>query len=142
MNEGGSRNIKQHQGFYDVILNQKLDFITKGLSLKASLSYTTSSSWTTQIMPGKILGKDDLVAQRTHIRINRVYDYANPIYNADGTITYNYTEKRYPDENAPGDLPVGGVYDGFKAYGRKLYYELALNYSRQFGDHDVSAYCI
>ena len=35
-----SRNIKQHQGFYDVILNQKLDFITKGLSLKASLSYT------------------------------------------------------------------------------------------------------
>ena len=139
MNEGGSRNIKQHQGFYDIILNQKLDFITKGLSLKASLSYTTSSSWTTQIMPGKILGKDDLVAQRTHIRINRVYDYANPIYNADGTITYNYTEKRYPDENAPGDLPVGGVYDGFKAYGRKLYYELALNYSRQFGDHDVSA---
>ena len=139
MNEGGSRNIKQHQGFYDVILNQKLDFITKGLSLKASLSYTTSSSWTTQIMPGKILGKDDLVAQRTHIRINRVYDYANPIYNADGTITYNYTEKRYPDENAPGDLPDGGVYDGFKAYGRKLYYELALNYSRHFGDHDVSA---
>ncbi len=52
-------------------------------------------------MPGKILGKDDLVAQRTHIRINRVYDYANPIYNPDGTITYNYTEKRYPDENAP-----------------------------------------
>ena len=139
MNEGGSRNIKQHQGFYDVILNQKLDFITKGLSLKASLSYTTSSSWTTQLMPGKVLGKDDLVAQRTHIRINRVYDYTNPIYNADGTITYNYTEKRYPDENAPGDLPVGGVYDGFKAYGRKLYYELALNYSRQFGDHDVSA---
>ena len=36
-------------------------------------------------------------------------------------------------------MPVGGVYDGFKAYGRKLYYELALNYSRQFGDHDVSA---
>ena len=139
MTEGGSRNIKQHQGFYDVILNQKLDFITKGLSLKASLSYTTSSSWTTQIMPGKVLGKDDLVAQRTHIRINRVYDYTNPIYNPDGTITYNYTEKRYPDENAPGDLPVGGVYDGFKAYGRKLYYEVALNYNRQFGDHDVSA---
>lgn len=139
MTEGGSRNIKQHQGFYDVILNQKLDFVTKGLSLKASLSYTTSSSWSTQIMPGKILGKDDLVAQRTHIRINRVYDYANPIYNPDGTITYNYTEKRYPDENAPGDLPVGGAYDGFKAYGRKLYYEVALNYNRQFGDHDVSA---
>lgn len=139
MTEGGSRNIKQHQGFYDVILNQKLDFITKGLSLKASLSYTTSSSWTTQIMPGKVLGKDDLVAQRTHIRINRVYDYTNPIYNPDGTITYNYTEKRYPDENAPGNLPVGGAYDGFKAYGRKLYYEVALNYNRQFGDHDVSA---
>ena len=35
MNEGGSRNIKQHQGFYDVILNQKLDFITKGLSFES-----------------------------------------------------------------------------------------------------------
>jgi TonB-linked SusC/RagA family outer membrane protein len=138
MTEGGSRNIKQHQGFYDVILNQKLDFITRGLSLKASLSYTTSSSWNTQLMPGKVLGKDDLVAQRTHIRINRVYDYTNPIYNADGTITYDYTETRYPDANAAGNLPVGGVYDGFSAYGRKLYYELALNYDRHFGDHKVT----
>ncbi len=138
MAEGGSRNIKQHQGFYDIILNQKLDFITKGLALKASLSYTTSSSWTTQLMPGKILGNDDLVAQRTHIRINRVYDYANPIYNSDGTITYNYVEKRYPDENAVGDLPIGGIYDGFQAYGRKLYYELALNYDRHFGNHNVT----
>ncbi|MDR0713606.1 MAG: TonB-dependent receptor [Bacteroidales bacterium] len=138
MTEGGSRNRKQHQAFYDAILNQKLDFITRGLSLKASLSYTTSSTWTTQLMPGKILGKDDLVAQRTHIRINRVYDYTNPVYNPDGTVTYNYTESRYPDTNAAGDLPVGGVYDGFSAYGRKLYYELALNYDRSFGDHNVT----
>ncbi len=138
MAEGGSRNIKQYQGFYDIILNQKLDFITKGLSAKASMSYTTSSSWSTQIMPGKFLGKDDLVAQRTHVRINRVYDYTNPIYNADGTVSYNYTETRYPDTNAPGDLPVGGAYDSFRAYGRKFYYELALNYNRSFGHHNVS----
>jgi TonB-linked SusC/RagA family outer membrane protein len=138
MAAGGSRNVKQHQGFYDVILNQKLDFITKGLAVKASLSYTTSSAWNTDLVAGKILGNDDLMAQRTHIRINRVYDYVNPVYNADGTITYNYIEKRYPDANAAGDMPIGGIYDGFRAYGRKLYYELALNYGRRFGDHDVT----
>jgi TonB-linked SusC/RagA family outer membrane protein len=138
MDEGGSRTIKSHQGFYDVILNQKLDFLTKGLSLKASLSYTTSSSWNSDIVTGKILGNDDLMAQRTTIRINRVYDYTNPIQNADGSISYPYVEKRYPDTNAAGDMPVGGVYDNFRAYGRKLYYELALNYARRFGDHDVT----
>lgn len=139
MLEGGSRTQKSHQAFYDVVLDQKLDFITKGLSIKASLSYTTSSTWSSQIMPGKILGTgDDLNAQRTHIRINRVYDYVNPIYGDDGSIYYNYSEKRYPDDNAVGDLPVGGSYDSFKAYGRKLYYEVALNYARKFGAHDVT----
>jgi TonB-linked SusC/RagA family outer membrane protein len=139
MEDGGSRNVKSHQGFYDVIFNQKLDFITKGLSLKASLSYTTSSSWRTSLVAGKILGNDDLMAQRTHIRINRVYDYTNPIHNADGTVTYNYTEVRYPNANsAAGDMPIGGIYDEFRAYGRKLYYEAALNYARRFGDHDVT----
>lgn len=137
--EGGSRTVKTYQGFYDVKLDQKLDFITEGLSIQGSLSYTNSSSWQTNIITGKILGNNDLEAQRSTVRINRVYDYINPVYNEDGTITYNYSEKRYPDQNSPGSLPVGGSYDNFKAYARKLYYELSLNYARKFGDHDVTA---
>lgn len=37
-----------------------------------------------------------------------------------------------------GDLPLAGSYDSFTGYGRKLYYELALNYARKFGNHDVT----
>ncbi|MGM9766967.1 MAG: SusC/RagA family TonB-linked outer membrane protein [Candidatus Cryptobacteroides sp.] len=137
--EGGSRTVKTYQGFYDVKLDQKLDFITEGLSAQASLSYTNTSQWQTNIVTGKILGKNDLDAQRSTVRINRVYDYINPVYNEDGTITYNYTESRYPDQNSPGSLPVGGSYDNFQSYVRNLYYELSLNYARKFGDHDVTA---
>ena len=138
MEVGGSRNVKTYQGFYDIKLDQKLDFITEGLSVQGALSYTTASQWQTNIITGKILGNDDLTAQRTTVRINRVYDYTNPIYNADGTVSYNYTEKRYPNQDAPGDLPVGGGYDNFKSYTRKLYYEFSINYARTFGDHDVT----
>ena len=134
----GSRTYKSYQGFYDFILEQKLDFITKGLSFKASLSYTNYSNWASEIVRGKILGNDDLNSLWSIVRNYREYDYANPIYNEDGSISYNYTTKRYPSDVAPGDLPLAGSYDMFDGYGRKLYYELAVNYARSFGDHSVS----
>ena len=36
--EGGSRTVKTYQGFYDVKLDQKLDFMTKGRSVQGALS--------------------------------------------------------------------------------------------------------
>ena len=38
MEVGGSRNVKTYQGFYDIKLDQKLDFITEGLSVQGALS--------------------------------------------------------------------------------------------------------
>ena len=84
------------------------------------------------------MGNDDLNSLWSIVRNYREYDYANPIYNEDGSISYNYTTKRYPSDVAPGDLPLAGSYDMFNGYGRKLYYELAVNYARSFGDHSVS----
>lgn len=138
LTESGSRNTKSYQGFYDFILNQKLDFITKGLSLKATLSYTTSSSWLSQLVRGMILGANDLNASESLLTVYRTYDYANP--NPDGS--YNIkTQEYFPEgsySSTVDDLPLGGSYDGFKKYSRKLYYEVALNYARKFGNHDVT----
>lgn len=141
MNEQGQRIYKAFQGFYDVYLNQKLDMITKGLSAKASLSYTSYHNRNSSIFKGKIYGADDPEALRNSpIRYYRVYDYANPIYNEDGTVSYPMIEEyRLPNENTEEDLPLGVSHDNYAGYGRRLYYEFALNYARKFGDHDITA---
>lgn len=43
MNKQGQRQYKTFQGFYDIILTQDLSMITEGLSIKGTVSYTTSS---------------------------------------------------------------------------------------------------
>ena len=50
MNEGGSRNIKQHQGFYDVILNQKLDFIINRIGVIIHTIHTNMRTLGNQIV--------------------------------------------------------------------------------------------
>lgn len=139
LSETGSKMNKSYQGFYDVKLEQDLKFITEGLTMKGSLSYTSSSAWESTIMRGMVMGMDELNAINTNIRYYREYDYSNPILLPDGTITYNrITNQRFQNEISVGNYPVGGSYDVFAGYSRKLYYELALNYKRNFGDHKVS----
>lgn len=142
MTSQGQRQYKTFQGFYDASLKQKLDMITKGLSLKASLSYTSSSSRETSIMKGQYFEAGDAseAVKQNPIRYYRVYDYTQPIISADGTISYPlYREDRFPNYETEDSLPVGVTHDKFSAYSRKLYYELALNYARRFGGHDVTA---
>ena len=71
-------------------------------------------------------------------RYHRVYDYANPVVNTDGTITYPMIEdKRLPtSESVP--LPPGvTMWDGLDAYTRRFYYEFSVAYNRSFNDHNV-----
>ena len=139
LTETGARMYKSYQGFYDFKLDQDLSFITKGLSAKTSLSYTSSSDWESTLMTGMHYGGDDLSSINSIIRDYRDYDYSNPIIKPDGTVSYNTTvNQRFQNETAVGDYPVGGSYDAFSGYSRKLYYELALNYARTFGNHKVS----
>ena len=144
LNLRGQIMYKTFQGFYDVVLNQDLNFITKGLSVKATVSYNTSSNRQTKIMRGGQLEVNDAEANvNAYVRYHRTYDYANPIINEDGTISYPIIlDKRFQDEQAVDNVPVGVTNDTFKSYGRNLYYEIAMNYKRSFNDHNVTALAV
>ena len=133
MNLGGAKLRKTFQGWYDASLEQKLDFITKGLKVAAKVSYSSSSTTNTDVYRG---GGSADQALKSIVRYHRVYDYANPVVNTDGTITYPMIEdKRLPtSESVP--LPPGvTMWDGLDAYTRRFYYA----YNRSFNDHNVSA---
>lgn len=106
--------------FTDLILSQKLDFITKGLGFK---------------------GK---AALSTYYKIRSLYsDYSLPKYRLDydaiGTTTNPWVRENETDVIyiLPAvDLNVGGLEGGYYS---DLYYELSLDYRRTFGDHDISA---
>lgn len=144
MNSQGQRTYKSFQGFYDFILKQDLDMITKGLSVKATVSYNTYSDRQSSIFKAKIYGVDDAGASKNgNIRYYREYDYSSPIVNADGTIDYPLIrEERFPTWQMEEDRPVGASHDNFQSYGRQLYYEVAVNYQRSFNDHNVTALAV
>jgi TonB-linked SusC/RagA family outer membrane protein len=127
----GQRIYKYYDGMYDFKINQDLAFITKGLTAKGSLSYSTSSTYenTIQRYEGGNFGVENA------IRYSRDYDYTSQ--NDDGS--YDYSETRWPDDETQ-ETPTLATYDNLleEGYTRKFYYELALNYVRSFGNHNVS----
>lgn len=137
MNLGGAKLRKTFQGWYDATLDQKLDFITKGLKVAAKISYSSSSTTNTDIYRGG--GSADL-ALKSIVRYHRVYDYANPVINSDGSITYPMIEdKRLPTSETVPLPPAVTMWDGLDAYTRRFYYEFSVSYNRSFNDHNVSA---
>ncbi|MEI6865035.1 TonB-dependent receptor [Flavicella sp.] len=137
LNEGGQRTYKYFQGFYDLELTQGLDLITKGLSFKGSINYSSSSSYEQKILRVG-LGSSDVGI----IRYSRIYDYANPIVAPDGTVTYPLlSEVRFPDDLSQGS-PVTSNTPSLFSYGRVLNYKFQFNYKRNFGDHFLGANAI
>lgn len=137
MNMLGVNQRKTFQGWYDASVEQKLDFITPGLKAGGKISYSSASTTSTNINRGA--GSADQ-AIKSIIRYHRVYDYANPTLNPDGSVSYPMIEnKRLPtDESVP--LPPGAeFYDQLNGYSRRFYYEFSLSYNRTFNDHKVSA---
>lgn len=92
----------------DLALNQKLDFITKGLSLKLKGAYNSTYS-TTRLASSSMA-------------------YYVPVEQSDGTITYR-------KEGTDSQLSYS---DSSFGKARNWYMELALNYNRKFGEHNVS----
>jgi TonB-linked SusC/RagA family outer membrane protein len=125
MNQGDFNQYTDSKLFSDLILDQKLDFITKGLSVK---------------------GK---VALSTYYKMRTLYsDFSLPKYRLDydkiGAIGTNgkpinpwfregQTDQLYM--LPPVDLNVGALEGGYYS---DLYYEAAINYSRTFGKHSVT----
>ena len=105
----GARMLTTNVLNVDLMLDQKLDFITKGLSLKIKGSYN-SSYWTEKKSSS-----------------SKAYYY--PVLNEDGSIGYR-------KEGTDSQLSYGMNSTG-KA--RDWYMEASLNYNRQFGDHSVGA---
>ncbi len=134
LNEGGQRIYKYYEGFYDAILDQKLDFITKGLSAKGKISFTSNSDYLSNILRGGIGGG---FANINIIRYYRQYDLSRPLDGNYPIINEGGLGLRWPTPETQ-EGPVSANYDNFSSYGRRLYYELSLAYKREFGKHTVS----
>ena len=106
--------------FSDIILNQKLDFITPGLSVQGKVSLSTYYKYETLSSslsrPSYTLDFDKVgTGENPWERVNgSVYVYSDPIFTT----------------SASNSLQGGYYLD--------LYYDLSLNYDRSFGDHNVT----
>ena len=107
--------------YTDINFEQKLDFITKGLSVKANVSLSTYYS-----------------------RVSQEASSANPMYYIDwdaydsgeGNPWVLSTQSDYVYERDPYSVTTGVMQDN---YYTTFYWEAALNYNRTFGDHTVTA---
>ena len=104
----GFRNQTTNVLNLDLVLDQKLDFITKGLSIKLKGSYNSSYS-------------------TTKIASSSVATYT-PVVDDKGAITYKKSGSDSQTSYREGDYGKG----------RDWYMDLALNYNRKFGNHSVT----
>ncbi len=104
----------------DLVLEQKLDFITKGLSFKAKGSYNSSFTVSKQ-------GSCGVATYNPIVQVDATT--GETLYNADGTPYILYRQKG-------NDTDPSYSYSQGKA--RDWYLEGSFNYSRVFGKHTVN----
>lgn len=102
----------------DFILKQKLDFITKGLNFRGSFTL------------------DNTLVEEDR-GINDEYNYTIQKYIDPETGLVSWKQGEDYRESIKWVTEAGSV-NKWATY-RKLYYQLQLNYARQFGKHDVTA---
>ena len=137
LNEGGQEIHKSFEGFYDAQLKQNLDFITKGLSFKGRIAYTSESDYYSTIFIDR--SGNPNASNLGVVRYYRQYDYSNPVEGPDGSIEYPLiSESRLPSDEYMGGRPVSSTYDEFRGYDRRLFYEFSTHYEGKFGKHAVS----
>lgn len=133
---GGQVTDKSFQGWYDLKLVQKLDFITEGLKIHGQISYNSASSNKNRIRTGGIFGGADFTQFNSFPREYRTYDYANPAYDENGNISYNILKQGYYG-NRYYTLPVGTDFDLIQSVSNRLYYELGIDWGRNFKGHEI-----
>ncbi len=102
----------------DFILNQKLDFITKGLSFRGSFTLDN-----TMVETGR--------------GINDLYNYPIQKWIDPDTGLTSWKQGEDYRESIRWSTQAGSI--STSSTYRKIYYQLQLNYARQFGKHDVTA---
>jgi TonB-linked SusC/RagA family outer membrane protein len=130
LNEGGEEEYKTFQGMLDFKLDQKLDFITKGLKFTGSFSYSSYSAYSSYVRSVR----DGIDANAGTANYYRAYDYTD--LDEDGYPTL-IDEATWPNEEYE-ETPLNTDYDTNTGYNKRIYYEMAFNYVRSFGDHDVT----
>lgn len=119
VNNGQFNEDTESKLYTDLILNQGLDFITEGLSVKGKVSLNTyfesrtlTANWSfpEYRLDFTKIGTDENPWERA--------GQGNEVY-----------------KQLPLDINVGGLQGG---YYRNLYYEGSLNYARTFGNHSVT----
>ena len=127
-NNGMFSNYTGSRVFTDLILDQKLDKILKGLSIKGKVSlstyYNITSKYSEYSMPQYYLNYDDIgkVGVNPWERLNQSPEVFTqpPLYVGVGGL----------NDNAFSTSDPGYYFD--------IYYEASLNYSNTFGKHTVS----
>jgi len=118
-NGGFNRNVSSKL-FTDLFLEQKLDFLLKGLSAKAKVSLSTYFTY---------LSLYSSFSYPTYeLNYEKIGTSENPWFRTGQTLeTY---------KNNPVSLGIGTMGSDYYS---DLYYEFSLNYKNSFGKHDISA---
>ena len=119
---GGTSVNKRTAITSDFELEQKLDFFTKGLSVKGRFSFDNYFSST----GSNIQDPSDYVRKRYNYDTQQ-WNYIIPLAGTDGF------------DFQPQPLGYTKETTNSSATSRNIYYELATNYKRSFGKHNVSA---
>ena len=107
--------------FTDLIFNQDLSFLLKGLKLNAKVSVSSNNN------------NRQLTANPS--TQTWLLDYAKIGTGANPWFQYSPAESQEYYFNPPLDINVGGL----NSYSTDYYYEAAINYGNTFGKHSVSA---
>lgn len=120
MMKGSFIQLTDNKLFSDLIVNQKLDFITRGLSVQGKVSLSTYYKYSTL--------RTEYNRPSYVLDFNKVGTDANP-WRRTGDDGYVFTQT--PIYTNAGNELQGGYY-------LDLYYDLSLNYNRSFGNHNVT----
>lgn len=120
MMKGSFIQLTDNKLFSDLIINQKLDFITRGLSVQGKVSLSTYYKYSTL--------RTEYNRPSYVLDFNKVGTDANP-WRRTGDDGYVFTQA--PIYTNAGNELQGGYY-------LDLYYDLSLNYNRSFGNHNVT----
>lgn len=117
LNYSGMEKFKTDVVDIQVRLNQKLDGITKGLSISGKFNYSTAFVYKTEERFSPHTWLYDPLLEEWRPQAKQNYNQTSPEFRSSG----------------------GERYESVK---RNLYYEAKLNYDRKFGDHTVAAIAV
>lgn len=126
---GGYFHYNDNKLQMDLQLQQKLDFITKGLLFKVKGSYNSTFS----------VNKEGTVSRATYspMPVYKKDAAGNVVYTTDSNGNSIPVIERWEFSKSGENTPVSYAEDTSKA--RNWYFETSLNYNRSFGPHTVTA---